>query len=117
VAAAAALAAHRETCPICQAAAAELATARALIGRGELYEPAPEELRRRIMSQLAAARTLGHAADSPAAAAWPLRWWRGWWSGAAGFGIGAACAAALAVLLLAPGEATLTEAIVAGHIR
>ncbi len=41
---AAALAAHRAQCPICQAAAAELARARALIGDG-LYQAMPDDVR------------------------------------------------------------------------
>src|SRR5437764_14126567 len=45
-------------------------------------------------------------------------WWRRWWSNGAGFGRGAACAAALALLLVMPASPPgLTEQIVAGHVR
>ena len=52
---AAALAAHRAQCPICEAAAAELAQARALM-RDDLYQPVPEDMRRRVLTALAAAQ-------------------------------------------------------------
>jgi anti-sigma factor RsiW len=103
-AAAAALAAHRATCPHCQAAAAALVAARGLFTE-ELYETAPADLRRRVMAEL------GEPRESP------IRRWRQWWSGAAGFGLGAACAAALALLILAPAETMVAEQIVGGHIR
>jgi anti-sigma factor RsiW len=103
---AAALAAHRADCPICQAAAAELAQARALV-RDSLYEPMPEDLRRRVMAGLAAA--------APRRRAPPVL--GDLWRWAAGFGLGAVCAAGLALLMLSPREASLTEQVVAGHIR
>ena len=55
---AAALAAHRAQCPICQAAAAELARARALIGDG-LYQVMPDDARARVMARIAATRAPG----------------------------------------------------------
>jgi anti-sigma factor RsiW len=117
---AAALGAHRAGCPICQAAAAELAQARALFGTG-LYQAMPEDVRGRVMAQLAAAQTSRSAIGSPRAASpLPSRWrrsWSRWWSSAAGFGLGAACAAALAVLVIVPQAPDLGEQIVAGHIR
>ena len=61
---AATLAAHQAQCPICQAAAAELARARALIGEG-LYQTMPDDVRGRIMAQIAAA--LGMSPSSPLA--------------------------------------------------
>ena len=130
--AAAALAAHRAPCLICQAAAAELGRARALIGGelhgnlpGGLYQPIPDDVRGRIMAHLTAAQPPRSAADSPTAARfaptlpspasggglgwgrrwWPRRWsrwWSRWWSAGASFGLGAACAAAVALLVLAP---------------
>ena len=128
-AAAAALAAHQANCPICQAAAAELAQARALIGEG-LYRPMPADLRDRLTAQIAAAAPRRRETDAPQAAArvipspasvgglgrGSLRSSR-WWSSAAGFGLGAACAAAISLFMLAPGETGLAEQIVAGHIR
>src|SRR5207244_12976577 len=45
-------------------------------------------------------------------------WWRRWWSNGASFGLGAACAAALAFLLVLPAlPPDVTEQIVAGHVR
>ncbi len=108
---AAALAAHRATCPICQAAAAELTRARALIAGEPLHHAAPADLRARITAQIA-------AATPPTRVASPARaWWRGRWSSAAGFGLGAACAAAIALLVLTPRESSLVDQVVASHIR
>jgi anti-sigma factor RsiW len=113
-AAAAALAVHRETCPICQAAAVELARARALVDPQALREAMPAEVRARILASVAAA-----AAQGGAGAAGPrtLRWAISWWLSLGGFGLGAACAAALAFLLVAPRGPDLPEQIVASHIR
>ena len=112
---AAALAAHRAQCPICEAAAAELAQARALM-RDDLYQPVPEDMRRRVLTALAAAQP--PRPGPPAATSGSFGRWRGWWSNSASFGLGAACAAALAFLLLVPAMPPgLTEQIVAGHVR
>jgi len=112
---AAGLAAHRAECPICEAAAVELAQARALV-RDDLYQPVPEDVRHRVMTALAAARPARPA--MAAAAPESLGWWHRWWSNGASFGLGAACAAALAVLLLMPAMPPgLTEQVIAGHVR
>jgi anti-sigma factor RsiW len=113
---AAALAAHRAQCPICQAAAAELTRARALIDRG-LYLAMPAEARGRVMAQIAVARAHRVTADSPRGRLGALAWWHRWWSSAAGFGLGAACATALALLLVVPRQSDLAAEIVSGHIR
>ena len=117
---AAALAAHRAECPICEAAAGELMQARAMM-RGDLYQPVSEDVRQRIMASLAAASP-ARSQSSPVPAARVAQWWRGWrsawWSNSASFGLGAACAAALAFLLLTPAlPPGLTDEIVAGHVR
>jgi anti-sigma factor RsiW len=106
---AAALAAHRRDCPVCQAAAAALGRARALLRDG-LYEPAPDDLRQRLIARLEAAR------PSPAPRLRRLRL-RQWWSAGLGFGLGAACAATLALLLAVPSGSDLTQELVASHIR
>ena len=113
---AAALAAHREGCPVCQAAAAELSQARALIAgeRDNLHHALPAELRQRILSQLPPSARPSPSTRSGAASRGSV--WR-WWSGAAGFGLGAACAAALALLVVLPGGSDFGEQVVAGHIR
>jgi anti-sigma factor RsiW len=105
---AAALQAHRVGCPICQMAETELLRARELL-RPELYQPMPEAVRQRVMARLAAAEP----ALRPAT---PSRW-RLLWQPTAGFGLGAACAAALALLILAPGQESLVDQLIAGHIR
>jgi anti-sigma factor RsiW len=106
---AAALARHRETCPICQAAAAELAQTRELLRAPGVYRPAPDDLRARVLANLGTARPV----PSPPKKSWLVQWRQGW----AGFGLGAACAAALAFLLVAPHGQGLTYQIVASHIR
>jgi len=112
---AAGLAAHRAECPICEAAAVELAQARALV-RDDLYQPVPDDVRHRVMTALAAARPARPA--MAAAAPESLGWWHRWWSNGASFGLGAACAAALAFLLLMPAMPPgLTEQVIAGHVR
>lgn len=110
---AAALAAHRQECPVCRAAGAALARARSLMQDG-LYQPMPDEMRRRLTARLAAARPAS-AAGSPAP---PLRSpLRAWWTAGIGFGLGAACAAALAFLLVVPSSPDLTGELVASHVR
>jgi anti-sigma factor RsiW len=116
-AAAAALAAHHATCPVCQAAAAELAQARALIGAQPLYQAMPDDVRARIIAQIAAAQPRHATIDSPRTAHRGLGMWRGWWTGAAGFGLGAACAAGLSFLILVPQQPGLVGQVVASHIR
>jgi anti-sigma factor RsiW len=106
---AAALAVHRRQCPVCQAAGETLARTRAFM-RDELYQPTPDDVRRRIMARLDAAR--------PMPVVRPLRsWLRAWWTAGIGFGVGAAGAAALALLMFAPGEPDVTRELVASHIR
>jgi anti-sigma factor RsiW len=106
---AAALEAHRAGCAICQAAQAELLRARELL-RGDLYEPVPDAVRARIMARLNLAEPRPARLASPRS--W--RWLRG--SGI-GFGLGAACAAALSFLVLLPSRSDLIDQVVAGHIR
>lgn len=109
---AAALAVHRADCPICQEAAEELTRARAMV-RPSLYRPMPEDVRARVVALLNA-DPRGEAAEPSRV----LEWLRRWWSAAAGFGIGAACATAMALLLIAPPQGqTLTDEVVASHIR
>ena len=110
---AAALEAHRADCPICQAAQEQLLRARALM-RGDLYETLPDDVRARVMARLGRAE--------PQAVSGRRGRWRSWqWlrGPSIGFGLGAACAAAIALLVVLPGEHgdDLTGAIVASHIR
>jgi anti-sigma factor RsiW len=117
---AAALAAHKTSCPVCQSAAADIARARAAIDRS-LYRAAPEALRARILAELSAAREQEAPTPRPLATG-ISRWWRRrsvprYSLGLGGFGLGAACAAAFAFLVLSSPDPSVTEQIVAGHIR
>ena len=105
-----AFATHRAECPVCQAAAVDIAIVCQAM-RADLYEPAPEDMRARVVATLGLSQTLVRAA---------VPRWRSWWnvwSAGAGFGLGAACAAVLALLVMVPSDPGLTEQIVAGHIR
>ncbi|HEX3861340.1 MAG TPA: hypothetical protein VHY35_06560 [Stellaceae bacterium] len=110
---AAALAVHRVGCPICRAVASDLERARGLIEPG-LYQPMPDALRQRMITQLAAARPAGGSRPQPWRSFVGLR---GWWRQAASFGLGAACAAALAFLVITPRQPDVADEIVASHIR
>lgn len=103
---AASLALHRETCPVCRRAAAELAQTRDILRTPGLYRPAPDDARARVLASLPPRPAVSRPN--------PLRGWRQGW---AGFGLGAACAAALAFLLVLPREPGLADQVVAGHIR
>jgi anti-sigma factor RsiW len=121
---AASLAAHKTGCPVCRAAAADIARARAVIDRS-LYHATPDALRARILAEIEAARE-PDAPTSRAHATWRRRHrWTlpSFGFGLGSFGLGAACAAALALLVLSSPDPSvteqrsLTEQIVAGHIR
>jgi anti-sigma factor RsiW len=125
---AAALSAHKASCPVCRAAAADVARARAVVDRS-LYRTAPDALRARVLAEIEAAREADTRSPHPHQAA-PARRWRSWPSrltmpsfGIGSFGLGAACAAVVALLVLSSPEPnvtehpSLTEQVVAGHIR
>jgi anti-sigma factor RsiW len=110
---AAALEMHRRNCAICQEAQAELLRTRALL-RSEPYEATPDDVRARIMARLRQVQPQA----VPIAAPRPARSWWGWLGGPGlGFGLGAACAAALAFLVVLPQRNDLVDAVVADHIR
>jgi anti-sigma factor RsiW len=113
--------AHRTNCTDCQAAELELTRARTLF-RDDLYQPAPGEVRQRILARLDAIGprpVLGPAEGQVRERVGPpvSSCLRLWGQSAFTFGLGAACAAMLAFLVLAPAERTLTEQVVAGHVR
>jgi anti-sigma factor RsiW len=110
---AAQLQAHRVNCRECQAAEAALARSRELL-RGDLYETAPDALRQQVLARLQAAQPRPAAPGQPIATVSRFRWWG---HSAAGFGLGAACAAALAFLIIAPADQSFGEQVVAGHVR
>ncbi|HEV2300041.1 MAG TPA: hypothetical protein VGR91_00600 [Stellaceae bacterium] len=105
---AAALSAHRAGCAVCQRATQTLAQTRAML-RDRLYEPAPEALRARLLERVAAAKP---AARPPLSARFS-----DWLRPAFGFALGAAAAATLSIALLSPGTQSLTQELVASHIR
>ncbi|HWB51789.1 MAG TPA: anti-sigma factor [Stellaceae bacterium] len=108
---AAALAAHRAGCAICRAAQAELQQARELL-RGHPYQATPDDVRARVMARLRQAEPPPAARDERRGWNWPrLR------GPSLGFGLGAACAAAISLLVLLPQRDDLVDAVVAGHIR
>jgi anti-sigma factor RsiW len=109
---AAELAAHRAGCPVCRAAEAELAQARELL-QGDLYQPMPDEVRRRLLARL----ELTPPQPAPARRFRLVSDFAAWRPSTLGFGLGAACAAALMLFVLNPEEQSLTEQVVAGHVR
>jgi anti-sigma factor RsiW len=109
---AAQLATHRAGCPVCRAAEAELAQARELL-QGDLYQPVPDDVRARLLARL-------DLAPPRPAPTWRFRVvgdFAAWRPSTLGFGLGAACAAALMLFVLSPAEQSLTEQVVAGHVR
>lgn len=110
-AAAASLAAHRASCPVCQEAAAALGEARRLIDPAALRESSPAALRSRIFDRIA---TVSQTRDVVPRVPWRRRLWS---VSLGSFGLGAACAAALTLLLVAPRQQNLIDEVVASHIR
>jgi anti-sigma factor RsiW len=107
---------HAERCPECRALLAELEQWRTRLRRELPYEQAPPQLRTRITAML-------DREPEAAAAARPRPWrTRPFWLGAVG-GLGAALAASVAWLLLAPvllrsapPAAPLLDELVAAHV-
>jgi anti-sigma factor RsiW len=113
------LAAHRSGCLVCRTAETELARVRELF-QANLYEPAPAALRDRVLARLDLARpdlTRFDRAEPIPPPRQRFRHFAAWRPTTAGFGLGAACAAALMLFVLAPGEQSLTDQLVSGHVR
>jgi anti-sigma factor RsiW len=115
------LQAHRTQCTDCQAAELELTRAPRL-SRDDLYQPAPEEVWQRILVLVNTVQprpVLGSTEHSINWSATPplLPRFRSWHQSIIGFGAGAACAVVLAFLVLTPAEQSLSEQVVAGHVR
>ncbi len=112
VAHAAELAQHRAGCAQCQAAYAALAGVRTVLREADLYETAPEALRRFVMAQRtphSAAAAVSPPQDRP---------WRSWFRWPAlNFGLGAAMATAVALLVLWSGPSDMADQVVDDHIR
>ena len=95
---------HRQDCAACRDAYAELAATRALLRDSAPRYRAPESLRRVIRAGLGIAPPLTQPA-------------RAWWREGASFALGAALAAGVALLIVAPAQQSLLDQVVAGHIR
>jgi anti-sigma factor RsiW len=95
---------HRASCAVCRVAYAEFEAARALLHADAPYHRAPESLRRAIVAGLG--EKTPQRAHAPA-----------WWRDGASFGLGAAMAATIALLVIAPAQQDLIDQIVAGHVR
>jgi anti-sigma factor RsiW len=95
---------HRETCAVCRAAYVEFAATRSVLKSDAPYHRAPDNLRRALLAGLAA-----KAPQSPRR--------RTWWREAGGFAVGAALAASIALVTIAPQQQTLLDQVVASHIR
>ena len=111
---------HTERCPECRALLADLEQWRTRLRRELPYEQAPPQLRTRIAAMLEREPQIPAAAAAPAR----VRPWRTrpFWVGASS-GLGAALAASVAWLLLAPmvlrsaPPAPLLDELVAAHVR
>ncbi len=125
----AALVAHRDTCPYCHEAWEQLQNARQAMRKEASYHPASEALRRRLDQQLAAAGMVMPLApaSAPLPAVLPERPSRqlplgsrlaAWWRSLIGFGLGAAVAATVAVMLIPAVPSTdIADLVVDSHIR
>ncbi|HXP31867.1 MAG TPA: anti-sigma factor [Stellaceae bacterium] len=100
---------HRAGCAICQAALAELQQVRQRIRQDAPYHRAPDRLRQAVAARLATAT----AAAPPARRAPAGRWGRS----IASFGVGAALAASLMLVILSPGRDSTLDQVVASHLR
>ena len=101
---AAALAAHRADCPICQAAAESLDRVRHALRAQAPYHRAPDSLRARLTAEGAPRRV------TPMRAA-------GWRRAAASFVAGGAIAASVMLAIVPPGTPGLPDQVLAGHLR
>jgi anti-sigma factor RsiW len=110
---AASLQIHRAQCRVCQAAELELARARELV-RELSYRTIPDAVRERVLAGLAVARPKPALRSAMSVLSSRFHSWR---HSTMGFGVGAACTAAVAFLVLSPAQQSLTEQIIAGHVR
>jgi anti-sigma factor RsiW len=106
---AARIAAHRESCPSCQAAWAMLGAARRATREAASYHRAPPALRQAVEGRLAATAGATTTRSAPA--------WRAWWREAAGFALGAALAALAFVAVLPDRQDSVIAALVDDHVR
>jgi anti-sigma factor RsiW len=110
---AASLRMHREQCSVCQAAELDLTQAQELL-REIPYQRTPDAIRERVLAALDMARPEPASGSAKSQFSSRFHWWR---HSTAGFGLGVACTATVAFLVLSPTERSLTEQVIAGHVR
>jgi anti-sigma factor RsiW len=99
---------HRQNCAECRDAYAQLSATHALLAESAPRYQAPESLSRAIRAGLGVTRAAATPAPRPA---------RSWWREGVSFGLGAALAASVAFLVVAPAQPGLLDQIVASHVR
>jgi len=104
---AATVAAHLADCGVCRALHRDLRAVKESLRAGIVREPAPDELRRRLLAMTEPPRA---AIAAPS----PRRLW-GWSVG--GFGIGALVAASLLLFVVLPRGGDIEGAVADGHVR
>lgn len=110
---AASLQMHRAQCPVCQGAELELARAREVL-REMPSQQTPDAVRQRVLAALDVARPKPATGSAKSRFSSRFHWWR---HSTLGFGLGAACTAGVAFLVLPSAQQSLTDQVVAGHVR
>jgi len=99
---------HRQGCAECRDAYAQLSATHALLSESAPRYRAPESLSRAIRAGLSVTRSASTPSPRPA---------RSWWRDGMSFGLGAALAASIALLVIAPAQQSLLDQLVASHVR
>ena len=100
---------HRQSCAECRDAYAQLSATHALMRESAPRYRAPESLRRAIRAGLSVTREAATSRTAPAR--------RSWWRDGFSFGLGAALAAGIALLVIAPAQESVLDQVVASHVR
>jgi anti-sigma factor RsiW len=109
---AASLASHIDECASCKAVYEQLQDTRQTLRAGPSYHRASPALRRAISERIAEFAAVPQGAVMPRVA--PRQ---PWWRMTVSFGVGAAIAASLMLVLVQPGQPGLGDQIVASHVR
>jgi anti-sigma factor RsiW len=100
---------HRQDCASCRDAYAQLSATRSLLRESAPRYRAPESLQRAIQAGL-------DVTAAPTRRA-PSRTGKPWWRDGASFAMGAALAASIALLVIAPAQRNMLDEIVSSHVR
>jgi anti-sigma factor RsiW len=100
---------HRQACAECRDAYAQLSATQALLRESAPRYQAPESLRRALRAGLSVTREPATSLAAPAR--------RHWGRDGLSFGLGAALAASIALLVITPTQPSLLDQVVAGHVR